>query len=154
MCGPSEVVDQALKVHDAFAICAPSISQRAALIALKNTAGSSSPGKLFVAELSSALARRRELLCRRLDSLGELFSYQSPKGAYYVFAKYFEKLSSFDFAVKLLNEAKVITIPGSGFGPSGEGHIRFSFGSTERDIGEAFDRIEKWHSSRSSSSHL
>jgi aminotransferase len=49
-----------------------------------------------------------------------------------------------ELALRLLFEAKVITIPGNGFGPSGEGHIRFSFGGTENEINEAFDRIEEW----------
>ena len=49
-----------------------------------------------------------------------------------------------DLALRLLHEAKVITIPGSGFGPTGEGHIRISFGAVEDELNEAFDRIEAW----------
>ena len=49
-----------------------------------------------------------------------------------------------DLALKLLYEAKVITVPGNGFGPAGEGHVRLSFGATENEIHEAFDRIESW----------
>jgi aminotransferase len=49
-----------------------------------------------------------------------------------------------ELALRLLSEAKVICIPGNGFGPSGEGHIRLSFGGTENEINEAFDRIEEW----------
>jgi aminotransferase len=48
------------------------------------------------------------------------------------------------YALRLLNEARVITIPGSAFGPTGEGHVRLSFGGTEQDINEAFDHIEAW----------
>jgi aminotransferase len=49
-----------------------------------------------------------------------------------------------DLALGLLHEAKVITIPGNGFGPSGEVHIRLSLGGTESEINEAFDCIEEW----------
>jgi aminotransferase len=46
--------------------------------------------------------------------------------------------------VRLINEAKVITVPGSSFGPSGEGHLRLSFGGDEAELNEAFDRLEGW----------
>ena len=46
-----------------------------------------------------------------------------------------------DLGLRLLYEAKVITVPGSGFGPTGEGHIRLSFGAAEEELG-AFDRME------------
>ncbi len=49
-----------------------------------------------------------------------------------------------NFALRLLHEARVITIPGAAFGPTGENHIRMSFGGTESEINEAFDRIEQW----------
>ena len=49
-----------------------------------------------------------------------------------------------DMALKLLYEAKVITIPGNGFGPTGERHIRLSYGGTEQQINRAFDRIDEW----------
>ncbi len=53
-------------------------------------------------------------------------------------------MNSMELALRLLYEAKVISIPGNGFGPSGEGHIRFSFGGTENEINRAFHRIDKW----------
>ena len=47
-------------------------------------------------------------------------------------------------ATRLLEEAKVITIPGGSFGRGGEGHLRISFGGELQVIDEAFDRVEKW----------
>jgi aminotransferase len=139
------IIDQVLKVHDAFAICAPTVSQYAALAALQATNGRDGEGDKFIAKLVHALDERRKLTCRRLDRLGSLFSYQTPGGAYYVFPKIDgAPMNSMELALRLLFEAKVITIPGNGFGPSGEGHIRFSFGGTEHEINEAFDRIEEW----------
>jgi len=144
MCAPGRLIDQVLKVHDAFAICAPTVSQYAALAALKATNGSDGEGDGFIRELVDALDKRRMTLCGRLDALSSLFSYQRPRGAYYVFPKIVPPVNSMDLALKFLYEARVVSIPGSGFGPTGEGHIRFSFGGTEEEINRAFDRIEEW----------
>ncbi|UCF90561.1 MAG: pyridoxal phosphate-dependent aminotransferase, partial [Desulfobacterales bacterium] len=145
MYASARIIDQVLKVHDAFNICAPTISQYAALAALRQTAGRHSAGRQFIRDLVAALAARRETICRRLDHLSRIFSYQKPQGAYYIFPKIrLEGLNSMDLAIRLLQEAKVITIPGSGFGPTGEGHIRLSFGGTEQQINAAFDRLDHW----------
>lgn len=139
MYAPADVVAQALKVHDAAVICAPTISQYAALAALT---GLPDEGR----KVKEVLSRRREQICRRLDRLPDLFFYNKPMGAYYILARYLKtKLNSWDFAVKLLNETGVITIPGRAFGPSAEGCIRMSFGGTAKEINEAFDRVEKWN---------
>jgi aminotransferase len=149
MYAPERIANQALKVHDAFAICAPTISQYAALAALRATNGSDGQGDASIKELVAALSTRRELICARLDRLKGLFSYTKPEGGYFVFARTIAQSNSIDFALQLLYEAKVITIPGSAFGPTGEGHIRLSFGGGEEELNEAFDRIEKfWKSSR------
>jgi aminotransferase len=145
---PAYLIDQVLKVHDAFAICAPTISQYAALTALRATNGKDGDGDEFIAELVNALDTRRQLTCSRLDRLSGLFSYQSPHGAYYVFPRIVPSgITSIDLALRLLYEAKVITIPGGAFGPTGEGHLRLSFGATETQINQAFDRIEEWAAS-------
>jgi aminotransferase len=145
MYASSRIIDQVLKVHDAFSICAPTISQYAALAALRSTNGRDGEGDRFIEMLVHALDERRQLICSRLDALTSLFSYQKPVGAYYVFPRIEgTPMNSMELALKLLYEAGVISIPGNGFGPSGEGHIRFSFGGTEDEINSAFDRIDKW----------
>ena len=145
MYASARIVDQVLKVHDAFAICAPRISQYAALAALKATNGKDGEGDRSIQQLVARLASRREIACQRLNNLLHVFSYIKPRGAYYVFPKIMIKeMGSMDVSLDLLYEAKVITIPGSGFGPSGEGHIRLSFGATEEEINKAFDRIDIW----------
>ncbi len=147
MYAPSHVIDQVLKVHDAFAICAPTVSQYGALAALRATNGRDGEGDRFIVRLVAALDDRRHLTCGRLDRLPSLFSYQKPQGAYYVFPRIVPAgIKSMDLSLRLLYEAKVISVPGSGFGPTGEGHIRFSFGGTEEEIDDAFDRIEEWAS--------
>jgi aminotransferase len=145
MAAAARIVDQVLKVHDAFAICAPTISQYAALAALKATNGRDGEGDRFIRELVGALCSRRDVICDRLDRLSHVFSYQKPKGAYYVFPKIvLDNQNDMDLSLRLLQEARVITIPGSGFGPTGAGHIRLSFGAPEEEIHRAFDRIDGW----------
>ncbi len=126
-----------LKIHDANIVCAPHISQEAAIAALTGPQDK-------VKDHVNWLRANRDVICKRLDKLPDLFSYMPPKGAYYVFPKYSLKYDSIEMAKKLLYEAGVVTVPGIGFGPEGEYHLRLSFGSSVSDINEAFDRIEKW----------
>ncbi len=132
------ILDQMMKIHDALSICAPTISQIAALAALEGPQN-------CVGDIHAALAVRRNLICERLDRLDEWFEYVKPQGAYYLMARYrMPGVDSMTFALRVLREARVIGIPGAAFGPAGENHIRFSFGGTEDEINEAFDRIERW----------
>jgi aminotransferase len=132
------ILDQIMKIHDAVAICAPSLSQYAALAALQGPQD-------CVAEISAALQQRRDLVCDRLDRLADFFDYVKPQGAYYLMARYkMPQVDSMTFALRLLHEARVITIPGAAFGPTGENHIRISFGGAESEINDAFDRITGW----------
>jgi aspartate/methionine/tyrosine aminotransferase len=89
---------------------------------------------------------RREIICRRLDALPGLFRYQRPQGAYYIFPRIVppEHQDSVAFCIKLLQETGVVAVPGSAFGPTGEGHVRMSYCFTREEINQAFDRIEKW----------
>ncbi|CAN5238447.1 pyridoxal phosphate-dependent aminotransferase [soil metagenome] len=146
MYASERIIKQVLKVHDAFAICAPTISQFAAAAALSGTNGKDGPGDESVRQLIEIMTRRRDLVCSRLDNLSDVFSYAKPRGGYYVFPRYRaeENSGSMDFALRILNEAKVITVPGNAFGPTGEGHIRMSFGAEESELTEAFDRIDRW----------
>jgi aminotransferase len=133
------IINQLLKVQDSFVICAPMISQIASLIALEE---SYDPSLAMVEEMRE----RREIICRRLDRLPDLFTYVKPEGAYYIFPRLLppEFHNSVDFCVKLMREAKVVTVPGSAFGPTGEGHIRMSYCFSREEIEEAFDRLESW----------
>lgn len=135
---PTRILDQIMKIHDAVAICAPSLSQHAALAALQGP-------QECVAAIKAALQRRRDLVCERLNRLEAFFDYVTPQGAYYLMARYrVPVVDSMTFALRLLHEAHVITIPGAAFGPTGENHIRLSFGGADSEINDAFDRIERW----------
>jgi aminotransferase len=133
------ILNQLLKVQDSFVICAPTISQVASLFALE---GSYQPTLDMVEEMRG----RRELICGRLDRLRDLFSYQKPEGAYYIFPKVLPAAfqDSVEFCVRLMREAKVVAVPGNAFGPTGEGHVRMSYCMSREQINEAFDRIEAW----------
>lgn len=133
-----ELLNQMLKIHDAAAICAPSVSQLAALASLAG------PQEVY-AGFKAALEERRNLICHRLDALGGRFSFVRPAGAFYVMAKAeFPHVDSRDLALRLIREARVITIPGGAFGPGGEGHLRLSFGGAEAEIETACDRLAAW----------
>mgnify|MGYP001608038154 CR=1 FL=1 len=143
-----KITAQILKVHDSLVTCAPVISQYAAMGALEM-------GESALADFQTAYRARRELICRRLDRLASIFEYVKPVGAYFVFPSFAllnkarknkPTWSSWDLAGDLLEKVQVATVPGSAFGPSGEGHLRLSFGRDENDINRAFDRLEKYFS--------
>lgn len=127
------------KAHIPFAICAPVVSQYAALAALK---GSQDSVEEFRKEYMSA----RNLMCERLDKLDSVFSYVKPAGSYLMFPKIISEreIDSLEFSKKLLAEIKVSTTPGIAFGSTGEGHIRLSFCVPEEMIIKAFDRMENY----------
>src|SRR3989344_4053261 len=139
----SGIINQMMKVHDAFCICAARISQEAALAAL-------SISDEFTKDLVKKLDYNRRLVMKWLDKMPELFEYQVPKGAYYIFPRYktsnpkLKSMNSFNFCLKLLYEAKVETVPGAAFGPAGENHIRMSFGAKPEELEEGMKRLKKW----------
>lgn len=132
------IIDHMLKSHDALTICAPAISQKAAIAALQNP-------QTNVEDFIKKLSANRDAMCKELDELSNFFEYQKPKGAYYILAKVKNSsLDSFQLALRILNEAHVIVIPGAAFGPQGEHHIRFSFAGLPEKIQEGFQRLRNW----------
>jgi aspartate/methionine/tyrosine aminotransferase len=117
-------------------ICTPRISQIAALAALEGP-------REHLVEFENVLARRRDLICERLDALNHVFSYVRPEGAYYVFPKVLAESDDIDFAHRLLDETRVAVTPGSAFGPSGAGHVRMAYCVDDSVIEKAFDRIAR-----------
>ena len=132
---PDRLKAEVLKVHDATMICAPRISQIAALAALMKE-------PIHLVEFEAILGKRRELICQRLDELPHVFEYVKPQGAYYIFPRILAKhTDSFQFSIDLLETARVTVTPGSAFGPTGEHHVRMAYCVTEDVINQAFDRI-------------
>jgi len=134
-----ELIPQITKAHIPFAICAPVVSQYAALAALKGSQD-------CVAEFREHYLSARNLMCDRLDGLHSVFEYHKPDGSYLMFPKILlpEGEDSTTFCKKLLREAKVSTTPGIAFGPTGQGHLRLSFCVPEEEINRAFDRMETY----------
>ncbi len=137
-----ENISEIVKVHDALVTCAPTVSQYAAIAALDFA---DKEAKEFCRQYQE----RRDLICGYLDELPEVFSYQKPNSSYFIFPKIRKKnkqgkADSWVFATDLLNKAKVAVVPGIAFGPSGEGHIRLSFGRDKKDIHEAMKRIKNY----------
>ncbi len=133
---PEHLKQEVLKVHDATIICSPRISQVAGLAALTEES-------LHLREFEEILARRRALICQRLDSVPHVFEYVKPEGAYYVFPKIVaEHDNSFEFSIRLLEEVGVAVTPGSAFGPTGEHRVRMAYCVPEETIERAFDLID------------
>ncbi len=132
-------IPQIGKPHIACAICAPVASQYAGLGALEGPQD-------CIAEFREHYRSARDLMCRRLDQLPDVFAYQKPKGSYLMFPRIRldRGKDSRDFCVRLLQEAGVSTTPGYDFGVTGEGHLRLSFCVPESMIDEAFDRMDRY----------
>ena len=124
------------KLHYYATLCPNAISQKAAFAALTGPQG-------CVKEMVTEYNRRREVVLHELDRIASLF-YTIPKGAFYVFPDFssFEKSDEI-FAAFLLKEAGVVTAPGSGFGKTGEGHLRISYSISHEQVKEGMDRIKK-----------
>ncbi len=134
-----KLIPHITKAHIPFAICAPVVSQYAALAALQGPQD-------CVAEFRDHYQAMRDLMCERLDRMKSVFDYQKPGGSYLMFPRILldEGADSTSFCVNLLKEARVSTTPGIAFGPTGQGHLRLSFCVSADQINKAFDRMEAY----------
>ncbi|MFC2088927.1 pyridoxal phosphate-dependent aminotransferase [Calditrichota bacterium] len=134
-----EIIPQITKVHIPLSICAPVVSQYAALAALNGLQD-------CVIEFRRHYLSARNLMCERLDCINHVFEYHKPEGSYLMFPKIIveEGRDSTSFCKRLLREAKVSATPGIAFGPKGQNHLRLSFCVPEEMINKAFDRMEMY----------
>ena len=129
------------KIHGYMISCAPSDAQRAALGALSGPQD-------CVNEMVEEYAARRERIVKGLNEI-EGFRCVPPKGTFYAFPDISGlNTPSAEIANGLLEEAKVSSIPGSAFGTAGEGYLRFSFATSQRNIEEGIARVKAWRSER------
>lgn len=133
VCAPQELIEAMMKIHQYAILCAPIMSQEAAIEALER-------GQLSMQNMRREYELRRNYIVRGLNDLGlECFK---PRGAFYVFPKITSTgLSSREFSLRLLREKKVAVVPGSAFGASGEGHVRCSYATALDQIKIAVERI-------------
>ncbi len=132
------IVDEIIKLQQFTVANAPSISQMACLEGLRNP-----ETKKFVEEMVREYDRRRRFMVKRLNEIPG-FRAKMPRGAFYVFANVKELgLMSTELAEHILREVAVATVPGSAFGPSGEGYLRFCYATSLKNIEEGLSRIER-----------
>jgi aminotransferase len=134
--GPVSLINGLVRVHQYSVMSAPTISQYAALTALKE-------GEPFIAAMHAEYNRRRKLIYEGLNGLG-LPTFE-PHGAFYVFPSIHNTgLDDKVFAERLLLEEKVAVIPGSSFGEAGSGFVRCSYATNYELIEKALERIERF----------
>jgi aminotransferase len=137
-CAPHDILQGLLRIHQYTIMSAPTTAQDAAIEALKS-------GEPHVVDMVTEYDRRRRLLVSGLNRLG--LSTFEPRGAFYAFPNI--RASGMDeetFAETLLKEESVAVVPGSAFGPGGEGFVRACYATEYSKIEEALRRMERFMS--------
>ena len=133
---PREIIAAMTKIHQYTMMCVPTMAQVAAIEALKS-------GEVNVAEMVEDYNRRRLVIVKGLREIG--LTCFEPKGAFYAFPSIkCTGMTSEEFAEKLLTEEKVVVVPGSAFGPGGEGYVRCCYATSLADIQEALSRMKRF----------
>ena len=136
VCGPAEIIQQMLKLHQFGIMSAPTVSQYAAIEAMRN-------GDRDIEAMRDEYDGRRRYLVEGLRRIG--LPCFEPKGAFYVFPDIRSTgLSSDDFCERFLMEEKVAVIAGSAFGAGGEGFVRCCYATSMKDIAEALTRMDNF----------
>ena len=135
-CGPKNIIEQMLKIHQFAIMCAPTTSQYAAVEAMRN-------GDEDVAKMREAYNQRRRYLMHAFREMGlECFE---PFGAFYVFPCIKEfGMTSDEFATRFLQEEKVAVVPGTAFGDCGEGFLRISYAYSLDNLKVALERMARF----------
>ena len=135
-CGPATVIDAMMKIHQYSILCASIMSQDAAVEALER-------GEPAMLRMRREYELRRNYIVQALNDMGlECFM---PRGAFYVFPKITSTgLTSSEFSMRLLREKRVAVVPGTAFGPSGEGHVRCSYATALDQIKIAMARTAEF----------
>ena len=135
-CAPGIILEQMLKIHQYAIMCAPTTSQYAAVDAVRN-------GDEDVAAMREEYNGRRRYLMHRFREMG-LRCFE-PYGAFYAFPCIQEfGMTSEEFATRMLQEEKVVVVPGTAFGDCGEGFLRISYAYSLESLKEALDRMESF----------
>jgi aminotransferase len=131
---PAPLLDAMMRIHQYTMLCAPVTAQVGAVEALKN-------GETEVEKMVNEYNRRRRLIVKGFNNIG--LDCINPGGAFYAFPSVGATgLTSEEFAGRLLEEQKVVAIPGDVFGNAGEGFLRCAYATSRNDIREALERIE------------
>ena len=139
-CGPADIIEAMMKIHQYSILCAPIMGQEAAVEALERGAPS-------VIKMRNEYERRRIFVVAACRDMG--LPCQMPQGAFYIFpniAKY--GMTSKEFALQFLQEKKVAVVPGTAFGGSGEGFVRCSYATSMEKLKIAMERLEEFIAKR------
>jgi len=135
-CGPDWLIEAMMKIHQYCMMCAPILSQEAAIEALCH-------GVDDVKQMREQYQKRRDFIVRRFNQMG--LSCHLPRGSFYAFPSVQSLgLNEVDFCHRLLREHEVAVVPGTAFGPHGKNHVRASFSTSYDKLVDATDRIEKF----------
>jgi len=133
---PEGILQGLLRIHQYTIMCAPTTGQMAALTALQ-------VGDPFVQEMRAEYNRRRRLIVDAFNEFG-LDTFE-PRGAFYAFPRITRTgLDDDAFATELLKAEQVAVVPGSAFGPGGEGFVRCSYATAYEKIEQALERIGRF----------
>ena len=135
-CGPAELIEAMMKIHQYTMLCASSLSQKAALEALARP-------ETDIAEMVNEYRRRRNFIVAAFAEMG--LECHRPLGAFYAFpsvAKF--GLPAKEFSLQLLREEKVAVVPGTAFGACGEGFVRCAYATSMDNLKEALVRIGRF----------
>lgn len=136
VCGVPEVVDQVTKIHQFGIMSAPTISQHAAVQAMRH-------GMDDIGVMRDSYNERRKMMVNGLRNIG--FECFEPRGAFYAFPCIRNSgLSSDEFCERLLVEEKVAVISGTAFGLGGEGFVRCCYATSKEGITEALHRMQRF----------
>ena len=136
LAAPADLVEEIAKLLQNTSVCSNSIAQRAGLAAIQGSQD-------CVVKMFTAYNERRNLLVKGINEIDGL-SCHAPEGTFYAFVNIKDTgMTSEELSMYLLEECKVVTVPGTAFGPCGEGYIRLSFATSLEDIKEGIRRIKK-----------
>ena len=140
VCAPPEIDEAMFKIHQYGIMCAPIMSQYAAIEALKDGL---SDGFATVEEMRDSYDKRRKFVLHSLQEIG--LNCFEPQGAFYAFPSVKTTgLSGEAFANGLLSSEKVAVVPGNAFGTFGENNVRISYATSMNALSEAFDRMSRF----------
>ncbi|MCR4263656.1 MAG: pyridoxal phosphate-dependent aminotransferase [Candidatus Roizmanbacteria bacterium] len=135
--GPEQLVEKITPTHDVLINCAPVVSQYAVLGGLPHF-------ERIAANARETYEKHRTFVLEELNTLSKYLDFSVPEGAYYIFPKLKNVPDDEAFCMDVLKKAKVALVPGSDFGPGGEGHVRICFGRKMEELEEGTKRLREY----------
>jgi aminotransferase len=135
-CAPPDLLEAMLRVHQYAMMCAPIVSQDAALEALTH-------GAEDLVRMREQYRLRRNFIVKTFNEIG--LKCHLPEGAFYAFPSIQNSgLNAREFSVRLLEQERVALVPGTAFGPGGEGFVRASYCAPMEELEQAAERIARF----------